>query len=129
MDINKIMNAVVIVAQMILDGKHDKAVEVAKRELVMDDIAMSGAVVAMITEEVNAKQHTDITETFGNIRDYILAYILAGRVEYLPAAYRTVVSIAVELLGGIEETCEMFDNLVKISADVTEECGVYAGGF
>lgn len=125
MDINKIMNAVVTVAQMILDGKHDKAVEVAKRELVMDDIAMSGAVIAMITEEVNAKQHTDITETFGNIRDYILA----GRVEYLPAAYRTVVSIAVELLRGIEETFEMFNNLVTISADVTEECGVYAGGF
>lgn len=125
MDINKIMGAVVTVAQMILDGKHDKAVEVAKRELVMDDIAMSGAVVAMITEEVNAKQHTDITETFGNIRDYILA----GRAEYLPAAYRTVVSIAVELLGGIEETFEMFNNLVTISADVTEECGVYAGGF
>lgn len=125
MDINKIMGAVVTVAQMILDGKHDKAVEVAKRELVMDDIAMSGAVVAMITEEVNAKQHTDITETFGNIRDYIFA----GRVEYLPAAYRTVVSIAVELLGGIEETFEMFNNLVTISADVTEECGVYAGGF
>lgn len=125
MNINKIMNAIMMVSQMILNGEHDKAVETAKRELVIDDFSMSGAVVAMITEEINAKQHSDITETFGNIRDYILA----GRVEYLPAAYRTVVRIAVELLGGIEETFVMFNNLVTISADVTEECGVYAGGF
>lgn len=125
MNIDKTVNAITMVSQMILRGEHDMAIEFAKKELATDDFAMNGMLIAMITEEVNAKQHTDITETFGNIRDYILA----GRVDYLPAAYRTVVHIAVELLGGIEETFEMFNNLVTISADVTEECGVYAGGF
>ena len=125
MNIDKTVNAITMVSQMILRGEHDMAIEFAKKELATDDFAMNGMLIAMMTEEVNAKQHTDITETFGNIRDYILA----GRVDYLPAAYRTVVHIAVELLGGIEETFEMFNNLVTISADVTEECGVYAGGF
>jgi len=125
MKLDKISNAIIAVAQMILRGEHDMAIEFAKRELATDDFAMNGMIIAMITEEVNVKQHTDIIETFGNIRDYILA----GRAEFLPPVYRTVVRIAIELLGSIEETFEMFNNLVTISADVTEECGVYAGGF
>ena len=110
MNIDKIMNAIMVVAQLILSGDHDMAIEYSKRKLATDDFAMNGILIAMITEEINAKQHADITETFGNIRDYILA----GRVDYLPAAYRTVVHIAVELLGDIEETFEMFNNLATI---------------
>ena len=134
-DIMKAMDIVNETAQLLISGQYNEGYncclarlqefkgETAEVQAIRASIIAS--IIAMLTEEVNAKRHEDITETFGNIRDCILA----GRVEYLPMSYQIIVRIATVICGDIGETYDLFRALVKISADVTEECGVYAGGF
>lgn len=125
-DFNGIMAGVIETAKLILNGEYRDAIEYGTKHLRrIPEMYLQQAATAMLTEEVNAKRGEEIAETFENIVDLLIA----DRAEYIPADYRAIVDIVVNVTGWEVDAIEWFIHFKKVVGDVTEQCGVYEGGF
>ena len=84
---------------------------------------MKEAMIAMLAEEICAKRAQNITDFFQKIAD------ANGCTSCLPFYEKSIYRIACKVLGGTVQAIELFKDLIPVSEQVIEQCGVYEGGF